>query len=151
MLKMKAKEWLHRYIPAEILGTCVALIAAWLVYAHTHSFVLATAAGWLGEGCGFYGYFVTNELVFHARRYREHAIARRVALAVTKSTTNLFIEFMPAELVDNFFVRPLAMYSFPQFIHPYPVGFLVGKLAADGAFYAFAIVGYELRKHWMRS
>ena len=44
-LKSKTKEWVRRYIPAEILGTIGALVAAWVVYGHTHSYIAAAASG----------------------------------------------------------------------------------------------------------
>lgn len=145
----KRKEWLRRYVPAEILGTIIALIGAWAVFAQTHSYIAATAAGWVGEGIGFYGYFVTTELLLGAQRYRQHAPFRRVFLAAGAASTNLVVEFLPAELLDNFIIRPFLMYLLPHYIHPYPVGFLAGKFSADIIFYAFAIVGYELRKRWL--
>lgn len=149
-LSSKRKEWLKRYIPAEILGTITALIGAWPVYIHTHSFIAATASGWLGEGIGFYGYFVTTELVFHSKRYTHHSLIKRILMAITAASTNLLIEFMPAEIFDNFIIRPFLMFLAPQYIHPYPVGFLAGKFSADVFFYALAIIGYETRKHWLR-
>jgi hypothetical protein len=148
-LKTKTKEWLRRYIPAEILGTIFSLIAAWVAYSHTHSFIAAAASGWVGEGSGFYGYFITTELLLNAKHYKDHSLIKRVSLAITKASTNLLVEFAPAEILDNFIIRPFTMYSFPQFIHPYPIGFLAGKFSADAIFYIFAAVGYEARKRWL--
>lgn len=145
----KRKEWLRRYIPAEILGTTTALAGAWIAYAHTNSFVVATASGWVGEGIGFYGYFIALELATNAKRYRHHAFIKHVTLAITAASTNLLVEFLPAEVVDNFIIRPYLMYLLPHYIHPYPVGFLAGKFSADVLFYALAIVGYETRKRWL--
>lgn len=149
-LKGKTREWLNRYIPAEILGTAIALIAAWAVYGHTHSYIAAAASGWVGEGLGFYGYFVTTELLLNARKYRQYSLVKRFRLAVTTASTNLLVEFMPAEIIDNFVIRPFTMYIAPQYIHPYPIGFLAGKFSADIVFYIFAIIGYEVRKGWLR-
>jgi hypothetical protein len=149
-VKTKTREWLRRYIPAEILGTTTALIGAWSMYGHTHSYVAAAAAGWVGEGIGFYGYFVTTELVQNHRKYSQYGFVKRISLAVAAASTNLLVEFLPAELLDNFIIRPYLMYIVPQHIHPYPLGFLVGKFSADVIFYAFAILGYEARKRWLR-
>ena len=148
-MRAKTKEWLRRYIPAEILGTSLALIAAWIVFSRDHSFVAAAAAGWIGEGLGFYGYFVTSELLFNAKRYQGYPLIKRISLGIATASTNLIVEFMPAEILDNFLIRPLAMYSFPRFIHPYPIGFLVGKFSADAIFYLLAIIGYEAKKRWL--
>src|SRR5262249_36243998 len=127
----KRKEWLRRYIPAEVLATTTALIAAWAVYAQTHSFVAGAAAGWIGEGLGFYGYFITLELLANSKRYRQQPFFKRIGLAIAVASTNLVVEFLPAEIVDNFIIRPYLMYLIPQYVHPYPLGFLVAKFSAD--------------------
>lgn len=147
--KSKRREWLRRYIPAEVLGTMAALIGAWIAYSHTHSYVAAAASGWVGEGIGFYGYFITLELIQNAQFYQGRSFIKRISLAITTASTNLLVEFAPAEILDNFIIRPYLMYLVPQHIHPYPVGFLTGKFAADIIFYALAIVGYETRKRWL--
>lgn len=146
----KKKEWLSRYIPAEVLGTIAAVIGAWAVYAYTDSYAAATAAGWVGEGIGFYGYFVSIELLKSHKRHQRHSPVKRAYLATTEASTNLLVEFLPAELLDNLIIRPLAMFTAPHYIHPYPVGFLIGTLIADLFFFAFAIVGYEARKRQLR-
>jgi hypothetical protein len=148
-LKNKTIEWLKRYIPAEILGTTGALVAAWVVYSHTHSYIAGAAAGWVGEGPGFYGYFIVTEFLQSSRKYRQYSFFKRISRAIASASTNLLVEFLPAELLDNFIIRPFAMFIAPQYIHPYPVGFLVGKFSADVIFYAFAITGYEARKRWL--
>lgn len=137
-------------MPAEVLGTITALIGAWGVYLHTHSYIAATAAGWIGEGIGFYGYFITMELLANSKRYQQHSLIKRISLAIGAASTNLLVEFAPAEVFDNFIIRPFFMYLAPHYIHPYPVGFLVGKFSADVIFYALAIVGYEARKRWLK-
>lgn len=148
--KQKRREWLKRYLPAELLGTITALAGAWIIYHQTGSFAIATAGGWVGEGVGFYGYFITLELVSNAKRYASSSLLKRIGLAITAASTNLLVEFLPAEVLDNFLLRPFLMFIVPQFIHPYPVGFLVGKFSADIIFYALAIVGFEARKKWLK-
>jgi hypothetical protein len=148
-LKGKTREWLSRYISAEILGTLGALIAAWVTFSHTHSYLAAAGAGWVGEGIGFYGYFITTELLLNSRKYREYPFMKRLWRAAATASTNLLVEFVPAELLDNFFIRPFAMYLVPQHIHPYAAGFLAGKFSADLFFYLFAVIGYETRKRWL--
>jgi hypothetical protein len=145
----KTREWLRRYIPAEVLGTIAALSAAWAVYAHTHSYIIAAGSGWVGEGIGFYGYFIVTELLSSAKKYTDRSIVKRISLAVAAASSNLLVEFAPAEVLDNFIIRPFTLYLAPRYIHPYPLGFLVGKFSADIVFYALAIVGYEARKKWL--
>lgn len=148
-LKNKKREWLRRYIPAEVLGTITSLIAAWVVYSQSHSYLAATGAGWFGEGIGFYGYFITTELFNSSQKFKQYSFIKRASLAISAASTNLLVEFLPAELLDNFIIRPFAMFEAPHFIHPYPIGFLVGKFSADIIFYVFAIIGYESRKRWL--
>jgi hypothetical protein len=148
-LKRKAKEWVRRYAPAEALGLSVALVTAWFVFAHTHSYIAAAAAGIVAQGTSFYGYFITLELVLHTNKYREYPLFRRLFLAVGIAGASLFAEFAPAAILDSLFIRPLALYLVPQLLHPYPLGFLVGVLCADAIFYLVAIVGYEGKKKWL--
>lgn len=149
-LRLKTKEWIKRYIPAEILGTAFALTAASLVFYHDHSYVLAATAGWFGEGIGFYGYFISTELFLNHQKYRSYSFFKRIVTVIGVASTNLIVEFAPAEVLDNFFIRPFGMYLVPQYVHPYPVGFLVGKFGSDLIFYVMAIVGYEARKRWLK-
>lgn len=149
-LNDKTREWARRYIPAEVLGTVGALIAAWSVYSHTHSYLGAAASGWIGEGVGFYGYFIATELLLNNQKYRKYPFLKRLTKVIAVASTNLLIEFAPAEILDNFFIRPFAMLVAPQYIHPYPLGFLAGKFSADLLFYLFAIAGYETKKRWIR-
>ncbi len=148
--RAKRREWLRRYIPAEVLGTATALTGAWIAFANSGNYVGATAAGWFCEGVGFYGYFIILELLSNGRRYRELSLWKRISLAIGAASTNLLVEFLPAEIFDNFIIRPYLMYLLPHYVHPYPVGFLAGKFSADIFFYAFAIVGYESRKRWLK-
>lgn len=143
--KRKFKEWLARYFLAETLGTMLAVCFAYVVFRHAHSYVLAAGAGFLGEGIGFYGYFITSELATNHAAYKTLPLLRRLLAIISRSSSNLVIEFAPAEIFDNLFVRPFLMFYLPQHIKPYLVGFLIGKLAADILFYVFAIAGYEVK------
>ena len=130
-------------------GTIFALTAASIVYTHTRSYVAAAAAGWVGEGVGFYGYFISTELFANSIKYSQYGWLKRAGLAVTAASTNLLFEFAPAEVLDNFVIRPFLMFFVPQHIKPYALGFLAGKFSADLIFYALAAAGYESRKRWL--
>jgi hypothetical protein len=145
--KDKFKEWLSRYIVAELLGTLISVGFAYFFYVHSsHNYVVATAAGLIGEGIGFYGYFIVTELVTNGRLYKSLSLFKKIKAIVSKSSTNLIIEFAPAEIVDSIFIRPVLMFYVPHHIKPYALGFLVGKFSSDLIFYVFAIIGYELKK-----
>ncbi len=144
--KRKFKEWLARYFLAELLGTVLAVCFAYSIFRHTHSYALAAGAGFLGEGIGFYGYFITRELAVNGKVYKTLPLLQRLMAIISKSGTNLIIEFAPGEILDNLFIRPFLMYSLPQHVKPYLPGFVIGKLSADALFYVFAIAGYEIKK-----
>lgn len=149
--RRKFKEWLSRYLLAELLGTFIASGFAYASFVHTHSYVLGAGAGFIGEGIGFYGYFITSELLINAKSYAALSLFKRLTAIIARSGTNLVIEFAPAELIDNLFIRPFFMYYFPQHIKPYALGFIVGKLAADILFYVFVITAYELKNRRRRN
>jgi hypothetical protein len=142
----KFKLWLRRYVVAELLGTVLSVGFASFIYVHSHSFIAAAGAGFLGEGIGFYGYFVSRELLTNSKSYRALPFFKRITTVLARSSTNLIVEFAPAGLIDSIFIRPFLMYAVPQHIKPYAVGFVIGKVAADLLFYVFAIAGFELKQ-----
>jgi hypothetical protein len=100
----------------------------------------ATAyAGAVGDGVGFYGVLLVRDL----RRQPKGSRGR-----VARTLRGLVLEFGPAELLDSFVVRPLAMYLAAKWLGHATAGALAGKVVADAVFYAVAIAGYELRKHF---
>ena len=147
-INSKLREWIKRYLPAEILGTIIALIIASIIYSQTHSYIFAAAGGWVGEGIGFFGYFIATELLIHSKKYAGYPFFERLSRVIAAAGKNLIVEFLPAEIIDNLIIRPFAMFVAPHYFHPYPLGFLIGKLSADIFFYLFAIIGYEIRKRW---
>lgn len=149
--KSKAKEWLRRYLPAEVLGTITALASAGITFSLSESYALSGFAGTMGENVGYYGYFITIEFIEHHKFFSSHKPFRRSILVINKTTRNLLVEFGPAEVFDSFIIRPFAMSVAPIFITPYLLGVFIGKLAADAVFYGFAILGYEARKKWFKS
>lgn len=148
--RTKLREWTRRYLPAEILATAGALAAATITFSQTHSYAAATGAGWVGEGICFYGYFALKELLTGASHYRGQPLVKRIYLGIASASANLLVEFAPAEILDTFIIRPFLTFLVPHFIHPYWLGFLVGKFSADAIFYLFAITGYETKNRWLR-
>jgi hypothetical protein len=147
-LTNKFKEWLWHYAQAELFGTITALAFALLAYCHTHSYAAGAGAGFVGEGIGFYGYFLVSELRRHGLHYRGVPFYKNLPEIMARSSGNLFVEFAPAEIFDDIFVRPLAMFIVPQHVKPYALGFVAGKFGSDLVFYILAIAGYELKKRW---
>jgi hypothetical protein len=144
----KAREWLSRYLPAEIIATITALAGAFAVHQFSGSLVLAAIGGTIGENIGYYGYFVVQETARHYAGHRQHPPLRRILLTAAKTLRDLLVEFGPAEALDSLLVRPFCMFVGPQLLGHFGLGILLGKLAADAVFYTFAIIGYEVRKHY---
>lgn len=124
--------WLRRYLPAEVIGTACALLSASVAYAVSGSEAAAALAAAWGENLGFYGLMVRREL---ARRGRSRALPRILV--------DLVLEFGPAEALD-FLLRPALMIAATALAGSVAAGVVAGKIAADIAFYAPAIVSYEL-------
>jgi hypothetical protein len=148
-VRRKLREWVGRYLPAEVLGTVTALAAAWTVHAASDSLISAAVAGTIGESLGYYGCMVVREAFRNDTRHRHHGRRRRLWLTGTRTIRDLLIEFGPAELVDSLLARPLLMFLMPSLLHNFTAGIVAGKLAADVIFYGIAISAYELRQHYL--
>ena len=145
----KLREWVGRYLPAEVLGTVIALAAAWTVHAASGSLISAAVAGTVGESLGYYGCMAVREALVHDTRHRHHGRMKRLWLTGASTVRDLLIEFGPAELVDSFLVRPFFMFLMPSLLGNFTAGILLGKLAADVIFYSLAIGAYELRRQYL--
>ena len=139
----KVVKWISRYLPGEIIGTLTALIGATITYNVTHSYIAAGIAGTICENIGYYGYFISLEAYAQYKKHKEHPLMRRTALITSNTAKRLLVEFGLAEAVDSLLVRPYLMTVTPQYIGPYWLGTLIGKIAADSIFYSFAIMGHE--------
>ena len=98
----------------------------------------AAVGGDLGEGLAFYAVVVAREL------RAERSAARRRCMR--HLLADLLREFGPAEALDSFALRPLAMYAGPLVTGDLLTGTLLGKVAADLVFYAIAAYAYERRR-----
>jgi hypothetical protein len=129
--------WVRRYGPAEVAATAGALLGA-LVGVRLAGPVGAAVGGDLGEGVAFYAVVVAREL--RAERSAARPRSTRQLLA------DLLREFGPAEALDSFALRPLAMYAGPYLTGDLLTGTLLGKVVADLVFYAIAAFAYERRR-----
>jgi hypothetical protein len=148
-VRRKLREWVGRYLPAEILGTVTALAAAWTVHAASDSLISAAVAGTIGESLGYYGCIAVREVRYYDARHRHHGTLQRRWLTGTRTVRDLLIEFGPAELVDSLLARPLFMYLMPVLLQNFTAGIVAGKLAADVIFYGLAIGAYELKQQYL--
>ncbi len=148
-MKQKAKEWLKRYLPAEILSIIATLISSVLTFKLTNSHLTTALVGtWVGN-IGYFGYillsdiYVTNkELMLKNKQYTFKTFG--------KNLSALFVEFGIAEFFDSLFVRPALMYYLPIWVNDISWGVILAKFAADITFYIPAIVSYEVSKKKLR-
>ena len=145
-MSVKIREWIDRYLPAEIVGTIFAVLVAWIVFRQTGNHAAGAAAGTIAENIGFYGVISVREFYRHHKKL-EGVVSVREYLKVVR---NLLVEFGPAELFDSFLVRPASMYTFSRAIDNYGLGVFVGKVVADVGFYGAAIIAYEFRKKYLK-
>ncbi|MCP9274539.1 hypothetical protein [Mycolicibacterium arenosum] len=141
--RVKAVEWMRRYLCNEIAGTTVEMVGATVAYLVTDSLAAAAIVASIGASVGYYAaaYVAAVRLSFRAQCARPRA--ERLAVANLLALRSVLVEFGPAELLDSIFVRPLAFYLGPQMFGNVAAGWVFGKLVSDLAFYAAAIFSYE--------
>jgi hypothetical protein len=145
-LLLRGREWLRRYLPAEIAGVLAALGGALAAHRVSDSPVAAAVAGSACETVGYYATIGWRDFNWQYRALDGVAPTRRAWLTAGRTARDLAVEFGPAEVIDSAFVRPTLMYAGPLLTGQFLAGTLLGKLAADVVFYTFAITGYEVRK-----
>ncbi len=144
----RAKDWIARYLPLEILATTTALIGGLLAALVTSNAVaIAYVATW-AENVGYYGLAFAREMTA-SRAFADEGSQSPpspIMGRIWRALTNLVMEFGPAEMLDSFVMRPFCIYMATSLIGNLGIGILFGKLAADVAFYALAVIAYEFRK-----
>jgi hypothetical protein len=139
--RVRARFWVGRYLPPELVGTTAALAAA-AIAASGGVERAVVAAAW-AEAIAFY-LFVT------AREFRVLRHARRTGPALLGAVRDVVAEFGVAEAADTILLRPLLMYAFAAVLGGLVPGVIAGKLVSDAAFYGLAIPAYELRERGRR-
>jgi len=143
-IKCKLKEWLRRFLPAEIGGTIMAMFASYITYFYTGNKVFAAYAGTLGNNIGFYAPVILHDSnILRKKLEKEHK--KFTFWAFLHLLKKMLLEFGPAEILDSFFIRPFFLFIFPVLLKNYPVGILVGKIVADVVFYIPVIISQELQ------
>ncbi len=148
-MKSKFREYLKRYLFAEILGTVLAVIAATVVLGFSENKIAAAVGGAWGETIGFYIAVISQEIIFSKKHHRLNN-KRYNLVAFGKNIRNIFLEFGPSEVFDSFLIRPAAMYFFTTLFSNLQLGIFIGKIVADITFYIPAIISYELKKKYLK-
>lgn len=144
-MKNKIREWIRRYLLADILSTILSLGTAWVIHRTSGDNVLAAFVGSAMASISFYGIIAYSDVKKSLKHHRKHDLRYGFA-AYFKDLRNLIIEFGPSEILDVLAVRPFFMYLMPKLMGEFVLGTFVGKMIADFIFFIPAIIMYEVRK-----
>ena len=142
-IRAKVIEWVRRYAPNEIAGWVGQLAAAWATYHLTGSYAAAVVAGTIGASVGYYAIAYVNGVRWSYHTQVGRSRPMRALVANGLALRSIAVEFGPAEAIDSLLIRPVALYAGPFLVGNLAVGFVLGSIAADVAFYVMAIFSYE--------
>jgi hypothetical protein len=142
-IRTKVVEWVRRYLPNELAGWVGELGGAAATYHLTGSYAAAVVAGTIGASVGYYATAYVNGVRWSYRAQAGRSRPMRLLVANVLTIRSIAVEFGPAELIDSIVIRPIALYLGPFVLGNMAVGWVVGSIAADIAFYVMAIFSYE--------
>jgi hypothetical protein len=143
-IKIKAKNWLKRFLPAELTGTIAAVFVSYITHYCTNNLIVAAYAGSVAETLRFYSTIFIRDAVNEKGKLK--AVNKRLTfIDFIHISKNILFDFGVAEILDSLFLRPFCMYIFPLWLKNYTIGILMGKVASDICFYIPVILSYELR------
>lgn len=138
-MKYKIINWLKRFLPAELLGSALAIVVSYSVLYFSHNAVLAAYAAAIADTSGFYATLFVQGML----RLNQQLKSRKQPFQPVHTwqvLQSMLIEFGPAELLDSLLLRPFFMYLFPALLHNRAWGILVGKVVSDVCFYVPVII-----------
>ena len=141
--RVKVIEWVRRYLPNELAGWVGELGGAALTYQLTGSYAAAILAGTVGASVGYYATAYVNGVRWSYRAQDGRSRPMRMLVANGLAARSIAVEFGPAEAIDSILIRPAMLYAGPFLVGNIAVGWIVGSIAADIAFYVMAIFSYE--------
>lgn len=144
-MKHKIRNWIKRYLPAEILATILSIIFAYIAFLLTNNLIVSAFAGTWGDNLGYYGIIIYSDLKKSLSHHKKNKLNYGWK-SFLKTSRNLIVEFGPSELLDSFMIRPFTMWFFPFITGNLVLGIIIGKIIADIIFYIPTIILYETRK-----
>ena len=143
-MKSKIKEWLERYLAAELISILFAVFSAYLANIFWHNSIITALAATWASNIGFYGWIV----------YKDIKVKRKLHGKITmqiyfKTFIGLILEFGPAEYFDSFLVRPFMLYIFPAILGNLSAGIFVGIMVSNITYYLPVIISYEMKKMYL--
>ena len=148
-MKNKVKEWIKRYLPAEVFSIIVTLVSSVLTYRLTKNNLTTALVGTLVGNIGYFGTILLTD-IFTVKRDLKLKNKSYTLKTFGLNIRALFIEFGIAEFFDSLFVRPTLMYYLPIWVNNLSLGIILAKFAADITFYVPAVISYELYKKKLR-
>ena len=141
------RAWRARFGLAEVCGTVGAAAGFAAGYLPTGSILSAAALATICEVVAFYGCVGTKAALAACRATAHLAGWRRLAAGAWHAVKEQLASCAVAEAVDDFLIRPGCMAGAAWLARPLPggvwLGFVVGKAAADVAWY-----GMEASARW---
>ncbi|GFG55733.1 hypothetical protein CQY20_08190 [Mycolicibacterium agri] len=139
----KVVEWVRRYLPNELAGWVGELGGATVTYWLTGSYAAAVAVATVGASVGYYATAYVNGVRWSYQAQPQRKWPIRLLRANAPTVRSIAVEFGPAEAIDSIIIRPAALYAGPFVLGSTAVGWVVGSIVADVAFYVMAIFSYE--------
>jgi len=145
----KIKEWLWRYVPAEIFGVIGTIIGVSFFSLLSNNLIVVVYAGSIAETIGYYGFIALWD--FRKKKIKHADSGKKIGFfEFLKNVRDLIFEFGFSEALDSLFVRPLCMYWFAIIFSDKIAGIIAGKFAADLVFYIPTIAAYEIKNKYAR-
>ncbi len=149
-MKQKIKEWIKRYLPAEIISIIATLVSSLLAFNLSQNHLTTALVGTWAGNIGYFGTILLTDVITTKKFLALKGIPYSFK-TFSKNMRALFVEFGIAELIDSLFIRPTLMYYLPIWVNDISLGVIIAKFAADITFYVPAIISYELSKKKLRS
>ena len=145
MINLKIRNWVKRFLPAEIICVITAVGCAKIIKLFTSNNLTIGYAGTVGEAIGFYSTIFVQNYLSEGRKVtiKNEKIYK---IGFFKIVLNIIQEFGPAALIDGVLLRPFFMYLFPLILNNLTLGIIVGKLLGDISFYALIIVFSQIKE-----
>jgi hypothetical protein len=133
------QAWRARFGLAEVCGTIAAISGFTLGYLTARSLLAAAGLATICEALGFYGCVGVKATTAACRATAHLDGVRRLAAGAWHAITEQLASCALAEALDGFLVRPGCLAGAAWLARPLPggvwLGFAVGKVAADVAWY----------------
>jgi len=149
-MKTKIKDWLKRYLPAEILSVIITVISSIIAFKTTNNAITTAFVGTWAGNIAYFGYILISDVLKSINKCHLRNIPY-TKIDFLLNIKALALEFGIAELIDSLFIRPALMYYFPIWVGDLTLGVLIAKIAADVTFYIPAIISYEMSKKYIKN